>query len=1311
MCIPGKENSIDYKVYEVNTNLKTYLPYVVAQSSVSEKPLTLLIDTGASLCILKKSCLIKPPESRVDVVRIKGIDSKDPITSHGSLTLDLSLSPGYIVSHKFHIFDNLGFPYDGIIGNDLFVKNGCRINYDSGMLEIAHHHIKLSFNHPSYTIEPRTETIIECLVQNPEVKEGIILDQHICDKLLVANSIVKVKNNNRINVSILNVSEKPISIDPNLSLTLIPITKNEICLSQPNANCYERTNEVLKQLRTSHLNSEESEILYDICSQYADIFHLPDDELTSTSAIKHEIKTSSSQPINVKSYRFPEVHKDEVRTQIGKMLEQNIIKPSTSPWSSPIWIVPKKVDASGKRKWRIVIDYRKLNDVTIGESYPIPQINEILDQLGNSKYFTTLDLASGFHQIEISDEDVPKTAFSVPEGHYEFIRMPFGLKNAPATFQRLMNTVLSGLQGIHCYVYLDDIVIYSYDLTSHVQKLSYTFDRLRKFNLKLQPDKCEFLRKEVTYLGHTISETGLKPNPEKIKAVSEFPVPKCAKDVKSFLGLVSYYRRFLHDFSKLAKPLTSLLKKDIPFDWTNSQQLAFETLKNNLTSAPVLIYPDFTKPFILTCDASNYAISAILSQGEVGKDRPIAFASRTLNKAETNYSVTEKECLAIIFGTKIFRPYLYGHKFKILTDHRPLRWLFNCKEPGSKLVRWRLRLEEFDYEIEYKKGKINSNADALSRYPVRSISLPNTAHVLTDKVPPVSIPPPPPQPEIPPANPESPGIPEIPDLPDFLDLPENVELPDDLELPEDFDIPTPPEVQNDDDTYTKCLKEINNKSNQFDTIIHEHSENLLKTKLKTIIIPTSIDLDESNHYISEVIDNLPEPKDILKEERTLHSFLSFENNNVKFYLLFVKVYHFDQCNYEDIFKSLKNLKLELINKNTTEFAMTDFRNPFDSHSFMKIHNIITYLFHSTSITAHIFKNTIIYPSPTEITKILKENHDIPISGHLGSNRMLSRIQEKYYWRNMRRDVENYVRKCNQCQTNKALRRTNRAPMQITTTSTQPFERVSLDIVGPLPESGTAKLRFILTIQDDLTKFSAGYPIRNATAEETAECLIHFISHFGIPKTILTDQGTNFTADLFKQTCNFLKIKQLWSSPYHPQTQGALERSHATLKEYLKSFVDENQNDWPRYVYTAMLTYNTTIHCTTNYTPYELLFGCKPFIPTSIYDTALEPTYPSYVRILQQRMKLSREKAVENILKSKISSKDYYDRKTRPMKYKTGDMVYIKHHPRQNKALLPIWKGPHKVIKINGNNTLTLLVNRRHVKYHYDELKLAETTNI
>lgn len=250
-----------------------------------------------------------------------------------------------------------------------------------------------------------------------------------------------------------------------------------------------------------------------------------------------------------------------------------------------------------------MIDYRKLNQKTVDDKYPLPNITEILDKLGRATYFTTLDLASGFHQIEIEVEDIPKTAFSTEGGHYEFRRMPFGLKNAPSTFQRVMDNVLRGLQNETCMVYLDDIIIYNTSLEEHVSKLKAIFERLRLNNFKIQLDKSEFLQKTVQYLGHIITPDGVKPNPDKIAAVKNFPTPRNAKEIKSFLGLVGYYRKFIKDFAKITKPMTRCLKKNAKIEHTEEFMSAFDTCKNILINAPILQYPDFTKPFILTTDA------------------------------------------------------------------------------------------------------------------------------------------------------------------------------------------------------------------------------------------------------------------------------------------------------------------------------------------------------------------------------------------------------------------------------------------------------------------------------------------------------------------------------------------------------------------------------------------------------------------------------------------------------------------------------------------------------------------------------------
>jgi hypothetical protein len=300
-----------------------------------------------------------------------------------------------------------------------------------------------------------------------------------------------------------------------------------------------------------HLNTEERKLLVQTCLDYQDIFYLPGDKLSSTDAARHTLNVEpGTEPKNTRPYRLPETQMSEVSKQVTKLLRDGIIEESISPWNSPILVIPKKLDASGQPKFRLVVDYRKLNEKTIGNAYTLPDITEILDQLGQAKYFSCLDLAMGYHQIDMDPRDIDKTAFSTKEGHWAYNRMPFGLKTAPATFQKMMNNVLSDLTGTRCFVFLDDIVIYANSLVDHDRKLRDVFKRLRKYNLKLQPDKCEFLRKEVTFLGHKISERGVEPDTCKVDAVKNFPTPKTVKELKRFLGLIGYYRKFIPQFSK-----------------------------------------------------------------------------------------------------------------------------------------------------------------------------------------------------------------------------------------------------------------------------------------------------------------------------------------------------------------------------------------------------------------------------------------------------------------------------------------------------------------------------------------------------------------------------------------------------------------------------------------------------------------------------------------------------------------------------------------------------------------------------------------
>lgn len=471
---------------------------------------------------------------------------------------------------------------------------------------------------------------------------------------------------------------------------------------------------VLKSLY-SGLNREEQSSLEHILNSYEDLIFVEGQILGNTNMIEHEIRTIDDRPVYTKMYRYPHIHEREICNQIDDMLRQGIITESNSPYNSPLWIVPKKMDSSGEKKWRIVIDYRKLNDVTVDDKFPIPNIDNILDKLGRAQYFSTIDLAKGFHQIIVKEEDRLKTAFSTPYGHYEFVRMPFGLKNAPATFQRLINYVLRDLINKICVVYLDDILIFSTSFQEHLCNIDKVFRKLREANLKIQINKCKFFARETLYLGHILTPEGVKPNSAKVDTILNLKLPNTVKGIKSFLSMTGYYRKFIRDYSKVAYPMIKYLKKDVKLNTNDPNFInAFEKLKKILTEAPVLRYPDFNKTFQLVTDASLNSIGAVLQQN----GHPICFASRTLNEHEKNYSATEKELLAIVWATNYFRPYLYGVKFEVLSDHQPLRWLFvksQSRELNPRLYRWIIKLSDFNLTVNYIKGKDNHVADFLSR--------------------------------------------------------------------------------------------------------------------------------------------------------------------------------------------------------------------------------------------------------------------------------------------------------------------------------------------------------------------------------------------------------------------------------------------------------------------------------------------------------------------------------------------------------------------------------------------------------------------
>uniref|UniRef100_A0A1Y1JVH7 RNA-directed DNA polymerase n=1 Tax=Photinus pyralis TaxID=7054 RepID=A0A1Y1JVH7_PHOPY len=458
-----------------------------------------------------------------------------------------------------------------------------------------------------------------------------------------------------------------------------------------------------------HLTAEQQKSLAILLDQK---FEAMGTQLGVTTVGKHEIRlVEGATPLKQRYYPVNPIKQKIINTCIDEMLRDHVIEPSNSPWASPVCLIPKKDNT-----YRFCVDYRKLNSLTVKDSFPLPYISTILDQLRDARYLSSLDIKAAYWQVEVTESSRPYTAFTVPgRGLFQFRRMPFGLTNAPATFQRIIDTVLGPELQPNVLVYLDDVIIVSQDFDSHLRILQTVFDKLRAAGFILNKDKCHFCRSELKYLGYVVDAHGLHPDPDKVKAILNITSPTNLQEVRRFLGTCSWYRRFIPEFSTIVSPLTRLLKKDVKFDWTSECEEAFVQLKQLLATAPILHCPDFTKSFILQTDASAYGLGAVLTQTFPDGERVICYLSRSLSHAERNYSTTERECLAVIWGVEQLRHYLEGVSFTVVTDHHSLLWLHSLKDPQGRLARWALRLQPYTFTLVHRKGKDNVVPDLLSR--------------------------------------------------------------------------------------------------------------------------------------------------------------------------------------------------------------------------------------------------------------------------------------------------------------------------------------------------------------------------------------------------------------------------------------------------------------------------------------------------------------------------------------------------------------------------------------------------------------------
>ena len=912
------------------------------------------------------------------------------------------------------------------------------------------------------------------------------------------------------------------------------------------------------------LSDEYREAFFQLLVEYADVFAGAGEELGHTDRLKHSIHTGEHAPVRQAVHRIPPHMKEEVHNLLEDMREKNIIQPSTSPWASPIVLV-KKADGTT----RLCIDYRKLNALTRKDAYPLPHIEDTLATLAGSRVFSTLDLLSGYWQVGVADEDQEKTAFCTTEGLFEFRVMPFGLCNAPATFQQLMDLVLAGLLWSHCLVYVDDVIILGRDFAEHTANLRSVFQRLRDANLKLKPAKCSFLQSQVRYLGHIVSQDGVAPDPTKTDRVKMWPCPTNTQEVQRFLGFGNYYRKFIRDFATIAKPLYRLTEHRGIFTWTQDCQEAFDILRLKLVTAPMLAYPDYTKPFILDTDASDVGMGGVLSQvGDDGHERVVAFGSKLLTKAERSYCVTRRELLAVVTFTQHFRPYLLGRHFTVRTDHGSLKWLKNFEQPEGQLARWLEKLAEFDFEIIHRGGKKHCNADALSRLPCRQCG----------------------------------------------------------------------RVCATDDQHSEEVMFLS---------ISTDTQQLRQTQLDDPAVGPVITAMESKHKPSS-----DEVKGMSLECRRL-------------------------------------------------FQLWDQLLLFDGILYRRF----------VSVDGAFSHNQLVVPQVSR-KDVLAEVHSGPMAGHLGEEKTRGRLQERFYWPGQWNDVRNWCNTCAQCASRKTPAPKPRAPLHSVKVG-HPMQVMAMDILGPLPES-TGGNSYVLVVADYFTRWVEAFAIPNQEAVTVAGRLVNEVfCRFSMPEQIHSDQGAQFESAVIAEICKLLRIQKSRTTPYHPQSDGVVERFNRTLLAMLSTCIEEHPFEWEEHLKKVCFAYNTSIHSTTGETPFFLMFGRQARLPVDLlYNTPLsveERDVPTYVFDLKNTLTSAYERVRSKTSSQQMRQKENYDRKVHGDSFKPGDMVWLFNpavpRGKARKFHRP-WTGPHRVLqKISTSNfRIQHAYNHKKAIVHFDRLK-------
>ena len=942
------------------------------------------------------------------------------------------------------------------------------------------------------------------------------------------------------------------------------------------------------------------------------------------------IETGDAAPVNWRSRRLSPRDEDVLRRYVDEMMDAGVIESSTSPWSAPVLVVPKK----GPGEWRVAIDYRGLNRVTKPMLFPIPRMEEIWDRLHGSRYFTTLDQCAAYHAIPIRVVDQEKTAFSTPWGKFQYRTMPFGLSGAPACLGQYMSNVLGDIRG--CVAYMDDLLIATPDWRSHMDVLARVFERLEQAGVKLRADKCAFARSSCEFLGHTISTEGIAPIRSKVAAMANMPAPATREGLQRALGMFNYYRRFIRGYSSIAEPLLRLLKSDdhrpnAPISLSDDAMDAFAALKTALTSEPVLVFPDFSGklPFTLETDASNFGIGSVLVQNK----HPVGYASRSLTMAERLASATEREALAVHWGCMQFRVYLAGRKFTLVTDHQPLAWILPGSETKTqhqavRLLRWALNLQEFQFDVKYRPGKQLILPDGLSRLPENGDEAAQVARMKA-----------------------------------LAGLPNSSR-----------------ELQETERVFAKKAKETLTHLHKLQqgwadpTGLDDDAGKEPSAEAHSDRELVAFTAEQQTEEFARVIEGMDEAHTPTRAE--------FEQAQ-KEDLFCSGLKHFVGTG------RVPPVGPTALQRQIERFGPLCWVSPSGLvYRSMDEHEEPPYKTH-VQVPDVLDAMRVVVPEGLQ-KRVMGALHDSQFAAHMGVMKTLRRVNMRFWWPSVREDVIRYVGECSLCSVVKAGRRRARVHLNPYVAS-YPMHIVHVDLVAGLPEVDGYK--YILVIVDKFTKWVELVPLRSKDASEMQQALTaNLLCRFGLPTQIVADRGTEFEGEL-AATCRALRVKFVRTAPYHPQANAQVERTNGSLKVGLRTLCAGRERKWKDLLPWWGFAFRSAVHTATGFSPYALMMGREPLFPIDVLnrDPALEQELTNPLADpagVQKHLAKVLSEAWELAWRTNVAAardnKAYFDQRAACAEYKVDALVWVFRPSRSvanqpKKKLRLGWHGPYKVV--------------------------------